>query len=1669
MSAERRSPSDESTENIIGEEFEELPTFLEFNESDSDGSIAQEDADDLGGSLTLAEMDLLFTEDDRAMFQRMEAKIEHDLEEWLDENIDDDTEKVIGTLVARDSQSRSYLNKLRKKRYVELGGKRKSRSLLMRYGITHTKIFRQAALLSLDCPQTYPRSVAHALLKRLRAPAASLTPTAKGEHAEELEGAARFEHLQRAFSYCVGHQRDEFETAKFELAHATPRAPVDADFSETSSTTSKASIKAEPAPLAGETNVRRRKPLAKPPPGLDEEHFVRGMARFFTILLLADRRGPALTVSRLRRKKRVPGEVLVVFDADESEILQVTQETAQWDSAQKQLSAEVASEKEDEELQRICAVHKSFASNADIYDIPVEPDFLELGPAAIATGFRLLFAAVDVNERGWITYEELVAFLLESSILPQVGESAAQRKEFEFMYSAHCQNTVDVSDAIYIKSRDLLAVSGTDIAFLSPDLRLSRRGVISSPTDPYTLSPLYRTSCIDYMPSTKTITAGFTDCFVRFFSTASLFRPKLLCQIRLDSTPLSMVVFRDVVYCGTRTGSLVSLILKYRDKGFVAVIRAEGTPHTDAISKIVPIPSENAVLSCSFDGTMALHDMKSLKTIFKFPKLHRQGIRDVAFLSALNTAVTIGFDGTILVWSINLIHQAPMPAVDHLLPHSSSLCSVCPIDQLASFATMDERGMIKIWDAQNITCLQTIHISHFSGVGDSGTKAVRMFARSEMPSNSSPLGLVQFYCFSKYRMYVFEYNNSQRPVILRNTADDDPILFVSYSHSERVYLTVTSRTTRVWNATTSTIRDTFRCWEAEENGGVTAATMNHNGRAYFLGCMSGSVMAKNLSTGATLHHSRHSHCTEVVAMQFALGAAGYGDVVFSVSLDCVALHTADFQVLFRLPNIESARCVEYDAQTMCLLVGDALGFVSVYLAGEITPGHCEPHVILQLPKKENLRPICCMSVLHGLSSFVAADEDGQLALFSLRHHPRPFSCLAIWNHVGDTPTMIPMVSAMFFSTPLFCLYCGDEMGMLTMYNLKEAIARGQSSASAVAVGNARNHLRREKSTRLAHDVSQSVRSSLSPLPSASFRSSAKNRTKHTVNLVVDAQTYLESHASIGSSVVVVNRWQAHEELVSSIFPVQPPPEAETAIEKHCVLLTASLDQCCYAWSNAGCKHLGALEQYQRCFIELTTFEQTNDLTKLESNRPQQLLRAKRDMVKLRAKGLTRKAGTHTFTIVPPWISAAAAAAKEADASSADGPDEEIRQFHVTTPPAATLMSVAELDALVNTRKRHHRSDTPPLSSADSSPRSSVHPHPKQAGRISILPFEARTIAGENPTEGARLTRGIFPSSVLVASPLAISNHEDAISRLVAHEGLRPKLTVPRCTSPKQYAEERLTLAEGSDVSGKSTPHANRSVTTISNPRELGPHDAALSAKTLSQTTATAPNIKDDSFGYHRGTLSVAMKGRKKLPTELETTGKSFPETNEDCGAKHCDKALSLSESRLVPTDAPLSLQLEIPLGSAYRAPFTLLKEFGPAMRKVLTRPNTSLRKKQPRYAVFTSHSELPDEALDDVPARHHSFSDPRYRRRSASAKQPTSSVEQIELSDPFTVELVRGSGACFAPSNLVEPSAASAAWIKSAALALRTFTNSNPVSLPEMPQRVHSAFAKRPKSRGPPL
>lgn len=86
---------------------------------------------------------------------------------------------------------------------------------------------------------------------------------------------------------------------------------------------------------------------------------------------------------------------------------------------------------------------------------------------------------------------------------------------------------------------------------------------------------------------------------------------------------------------------------------------------------------------------------------------HKKAIREIAYSKQYKILVSVGFDFQVFVWNPYSFKE-----IIKLDGHESPLVGVnCPAG-LEYFVTCDTKGMIKVWDIRDYSCLQTLNVTN---------------------------------------------------------------------------------------------------------------------------------------------------------------------------------------------------------------------------------------------------------------------------------------------------------------------------------------------------------------------------------------------------------------------------------------------------------------------------------------------------------------------------------------------------------------------------------------------------------------------------------------------------------------------------------------------------------------------------------------------------------------------------------------------------------------------------------------------------------------------------------------------------------------------------------------------------------------------------------------------
>lgn len=139
---------------------------------------------------------------------------------------------------------------------------------------------------------------------------------------------------------------------------------------------------------------------------------------------------------------------------------------------------------------------------------------------------------------------------------------------------------------------------------------------------------------------------------------------------------------------------------------------------------------------------------------------HKKAIRDLAYCERQKFLISVGFDFSIFIW--NPYCDDPIHKLDG---HESPLVGVSVFNNY--FVTCETKGMVKVWNINDLNCVQTFYVPNVNQVTciTSVNKHRRLICGSRV-----------------FKM--FEYPKPFTPEL----TDDNPIICANYSPSRLEFL-----------------------------------------------------------------------------------------------------------------------------------------------------------------------------------------------------------------------------------------------------------------------------------------------------------------------------------------------------------------------------------------------------------------------------------------------------------------------------------------------------------------------------------------------------------------------------------------------------------------------------------------------------------------------------------------------------------------------------------------------------------------------------------------------------------------------------------------------------------------------------------------------------------------
>jgi hypothetical protein len=857
-------------------------------------------------------------------------------------------------------------------------------------------------------------------------------------------------------------------------------------------------------------------------------------------------------------------------------------------------------------------------------------------------------------------------------------------------------------EAIDTRGVVLLASTRTVVLVKAADPALAVKYAMPIDVHELTGEPSHKVLTATFLDRFSLVAVSFADSTVAFYFIAAL-TPRPVGAIQCpdgNATAVCWFPRRETFFVGARTGVVTAFSVSYQPANGLVTKRVKSVAaHKDMITGINAMPTESSIVVTSYDRTLCVLDVKTLR-IMQVCEGHKSAVTAALHCPDFNVVVSGSYDPELFVWHISVVKKIPLVLTDAGKGHTGAVTALQEIGPLRAVASLDERGTLKLWCMRFFVCLQTfaanlalpaLHAHHFIG----------MTLHTEPATAIDPIGTTRLTIFTRHTgCLVVEYNYSQKRVPTKNTADDDPLVEVFAHPASRSPTTVSHGQLKVWDVISSSVRDVFRNPELHGNANITCAQVEPTAAGLcVIGTRSGAVAVHSLHSGGVIARADDAGVAPGAAITCVcwvrMASSGTGglsesDAARDASTErraSTARHDDDrpttsnvdaawyiavasgmsVTVLELLPERRGLKRLEMElrmdgvirsmaaAPTPGLvLVGDDTGTVSVVnmtvllVSSTLTAYHAVAARLLLPLKPLAARDISCVHVCDELQLAAIADDDGQIALATLKPLRQPPSNLglsaaqaklqrwlyrlprtavvATWlNPVQAGASVARAVMSMRFGEPEFTprrgsdavtadvdvdlrenlslpLYCGDDAGYVTIFDLgpsilnavvdervasKEFNSAGLLARPAYLYDDAFVIFPDQRMVELHKEALQKLESDETPL--CAFAAVVnEQRLPRIINR-------FRAHADAVTCITLVD-FGAGDEAGSSMIRRRPsdgamherPVSVASYVRAAKALVTGSADQGCYVWSTAGSRFLGAYDQYRRLPVRWPT-------------------------------------------------------------------------------------------------------------------------------------------------------------------------------------------------------------------------------------------------------------------------------------------------------------------------------------------------------------------------------------------------------------------------------------------------------------------------------------------------
>jgi WD40 repeat protein len=463
-----------------------------------------------------------------------------------------------------------------------------------------------------------------------------------------------------------------------------------------------------------------------------------------------------------------------------------------------------------------------------------------------STALRAFFAEIDVDGNGKVDWEEFTDFVISSR--KHVGYQPSQR-------GIRLQLDVGPSAVSLFPNQcahlhRLIYFSDVSKAIAASVSRITVHDMSSAgyPTIA-TLSVPGKMSDAVYIAENACIAVSTESGDLACFDTSSDFRE--IGSYRAHMPILRLCAPRNSsVLVGGDSSGFLNILERNRvcTRSFTnSVYLPKGKKyHTSAVVSLFTTPK--ALVTVGMDATIHLVDLETNTSLYSLPTFHTKLIRDAALNDyESNIIVTCGEGSRAGVLFADHRHQSPAYLEDSAVPHGGQLAGVSTVVGKCEVASVDELGMIKLWDLRMLRCLTTAFVPHTI------ERKMEDVCGSALPKSISGITCTESKAYI-LGPSVCSYNRHECAVSV--STHEEPIVAVAYIQTSQLIVTCTCTEIAVWSVRSGVKQSTFFTQVADRTMGGSITSMSvdktHNSRRLIIGTHNGYILSLLLVAFALL-------------------------------------------------------------------------------------------------------------------------------------------------------------------------------------------------------------------------------------------------------------------------------------------------------------------------------------------------------------------------------------------------------------------------------------------------------------------------------------------------------------------------------------------------------------------------------------------------------------------------------------------------------------------------------------------------------------------------------------------------------------------------------------------------------------------------------------------------